>query len=219
MACVASNLGQTFGVQKIGAMVFGNSLDQVAIGAWGIDDAAVRKASQILTKQFAVRRIYLSKTKQTGNETRTGSWSFFRNSSGDPARVLRAAAGTGKCDVYLVLTRSSSSYGGTNQVLTGLGIVDHSVLMERVYLFASYAIQIYDGKTFEVLKSDIPANEHSLVQGFTGPGINAMYRRVDKSWWPATPQAAAQSAQLRNATRELVEKGIAKMLPFMLQGA
>jgi hypothetical protein len=58
-----------------------------------------------------------------------------------------------------------------------------------------------------------------LVSGLTPPGIYGMYTNVDVSWFPAAPQAAAQSAQLKSAARELVGQGLAKTLPEMFSGS
>jgi hypothetical protein len=55
-----------------------------------------------------------------------------------------------------------------------------------------------------------------LAEALTGPGIHGLYRRVDKSWLPNPPQAAAQNARLREATWALVESGLANTVPPML---
>jgi hypothetical protein len=58
-----------------------------------------------------------------------------------------------------------------------------------------------------------------LVSGLTPPSIYGMYTKVDASLFPAAPQAAAQSAPLKNAARELVGQGLAKTLPVMFDGS
>lgn len=210
--CVASALGHTFGVQKIGLMVFGNSLAEVTVAGWGIDDAAVRKTSQILGKQFNVRRIYLSKDWITKFET---PGALFRNPFDDLLAALRAtAARAGRCDFYVTLIRGRSAYANTNQTVAGLGILDNSVVVDRVFVFADFIIRIYDGKTFEVLKTAGPRTDP--IGSLFGAGIRAMYRRVDKAWWPPTPGAAVKNDRIRNVSRELVEQGLAKTLPGML---
>jgi hypothetical protein len=47
-------------------------------------------------------------------------------------------------------------------------------------------------------------------------GIGGLSRRVDKTWWPESPQAAAHSAQIRDGIRALVNQGLEKTLPGML---
>jgi hypothetical protein len=219
--CVASAIGHTFDVQKIGLMVFGNSLDHVAVDSWGIDDAAVRKIQEILGKQFAVRRISIPKTALAAFETPGGG--FFRNPADE--LVHAAAAASSKCHIYVTLTRGVSLYNGTNQSVAGIGILHReSPFVEIVYVYASYVIRTYDGDNFTALRTKKPTVGLSAIDllGGTGimgaGGIDAMYRKVDKTWWPATSQAAAQSTQLKNATRTLIEEGLAKTMPGMFEG-
>jgi hypothetical protein len=213
--CVASALAYRFEVQKIGFMVFGNSLDGVAADTWGIDEAAARKIQEVLGREFAVRRVTVPKAALAELETRRIG--FLRNENDDFMRAV--AAGAGKCDFSITLTRAATQYGGTNQSVAGLGIVRHdNPLFPRVYVFASYIIRMYDGN-LTALRSEKPTMHPLLVTPLTTPGLSAMYREADQSWWPEPAQAAAQSAQLKNATRALVEEGLAKKMPQMFEGS
>lgn len=209
--CVASIIGHRFEVQTIGLMVFGNSLEGASADSWGVDDAAVRKVQQILGNGFSVRRLAVPKAALTEIETpRPGA--FFRNESQDFVRTV--AGGAGKCDFYVTLSRIASSANGGNQYIAGLGIFTTGApINERFYVFASYIVRLYDGN-FAQIKAVSPKPDWT-PSIMARPGT--MFRQVDKSWWPASAQAAVQSAQLKNATRALVEEGLAKTLPGMLQ--
>src|SRR4051812_44889619 len=60
--CVASLIGHKFDVQTIGIMVIGNALETAATDPWGIDDLTARKITQVMGKQYAVRRLTVPKT-------------------------------------------------------------------------------------------------------------------------------------------------------------
>src|SRR5436853_5599209 len=59
--CVIPTVGHKFEVKKIGLMVFGNALDELAVDSWGIDELIVRKAGALLGKKYSVRRVNFSK--------------------------------------------------------------------------------------------------------------------------------------------------------------
>jgi hypothetical protein len=58
-----------------------------------------------------------------------------------------------------------------------------------------------------------PQGRAALV---TGPGFRGLSQRIDKSWLPNPPQAAAQNLKLRDATWALIEPGLANTIPAML---
>jgi hypothetical protein len=206
--CVVTTIGHTFRVQKIGLMVFGNALDRVAIDSWGIDSLVVRKVGAVLGKP--VRRLTIPQAAIAAYEKPGGG--LFRNPKKELLDTIRAtAAKSGHCRFYVVVTTGTSGYAGTNQTVTGLGILQHSAVFGVTYLYAIYWVEVYDGTTFERLQGKLASTEPILLASIPG-----MSRRVDESWWPATPKAAVGSAQLRNATRALVEQGLAAALPGML---
>jgi hypothetical protein len=213
--CVASVIGQKFDVQKIGIMVFGNSLDKVAIDSWGVDDLAVRKIQDVVGRNYAVRRLPVSASALTLLEPKP-----FSGWVKDPMHdFLTAVAGTGpRCAMYMTVTRAASQYAGTNQHVAGLGIFNHeSPIFDRTHVFASFVVRAFDGETLKPLRSEKPTTDPIAVTALTG-GVSAMNRRVDKTWMPAPPQSAAQNAQLRSTTRALVEEGMAKATRTIFEG-
>jgi hypothetical protein len=214
-ACVASALGHTFRVQKVGLMIFGNALDEVATESWGIDDAVVSSIQRALSGKYAVRRLPVSGQTLNALEQAGAGGLLFGGSGSAVAGPLRAAAGGARCDLYVAVTRAAAQFGGTNQTVAGLGIVQRGGLLESVYVHAIFDVRTYDSN-FTAIRSERAAMQPLLVSGMVPPGIYGMYREVDGGLFPATPQAAAQSAQLKATTRDLVNEGLAKTLPGMM---
>lgn len=199
-------------------MVFGNSLDEVATGSWGIDDFVAGRIQGILSGKYAMHRLPLSGQNLNALEQAGAGGLLFGGSSAAVSGPLSAAAGGAKCDIYITVTRSAATFAGTNQKVGGLGIVEQAGLFERVYVHAIFDIRTYDSNLAH-LRTERAAMNPLLVSGLTPPGIYGMYTKVDASWFPAPPQSAPQSAQLKNATRELVGEGLTKTLPTMLEGS
>ena len=215
--CVASTIGRQFHVQTIGIMVFGNSLEKISIDSWGVDDLAIRKIQDVVGRNYAVRRLPVSASALTLLEPKP-----FSGWTQDPMHdFVAAVAGSGpRCTTYMTVTPSGSQVDGTNQAVAGLGILVQGspvVLIDRTRVFASFILRAFDGETFKPLHSEKPTTDPLLVNALTG-GLSAMNRNVDKTWVPNPPQSAAQSAQLRNATRALVEEGVAKATRAILEG-
>ncbi|WP_157100410.1 hypothetical protein [Rhodoplanes sp. Z2-YC6860] len=195
-------------------MVFGNGLEEIAVDSWGIDELIVRKVGTVLGNRFTVRRINFPKATLAALESPGGG--LFRNTTAEWDQAVAAAArASGKCDLTISVYRTGAAFSNTNQTLFGLGIVSYGAeLMGSYYLFAHFAIRIYDGNTFAVLKTEVARTETTLASVLTGVG--GLTRRVDKTWWPETPQAAVQSAQIRDGIRTLVNQSLEKTLPGML---
>ena len=126
--------------------------------------------------------------------------------------TVRKIASTQKCDLYLVVGKADSPYGDTNQMLSGLGIVELSGFGTSVYLYALSYMTIYDGRTFAVLREQ----RTSVGQSTFMATIKGPHREVDESWWPGSGQVA-QNERIKAATRSLVEQSIAMTLPKLVQ--
>ncbi|MET0652285.1 MAG: hypothetical protein ABWY63_07180 [Hyphomicrobiaceae bacterium] len=204
---VISAMGEKFSVQKIGIMVFGNDLQEASISSWGIDDLVASKIGSLLGKQFNVTRIAAPKAAFDSIEQPGG---LFRDREEEQREIVRKITAAHKNDLYIVVTRGGSPYSNTNQVLTGLGILEAGapIYSDNVYLFALSVITVYDGRTFKLIKRQAGSiGQSTFLTVVKGP-----HQKVDKSWWAAAPQVA-QSEKLRNATRALVEQSIAQTVP------
>jgi hypothetical protein len=204
--CVASAIGHRFDIQTIGLTVFGNSLQSTPIDSWGIDDLALSKVASLLPG-MTVRRMYLSRPALLAYEARQTGDIFTRNRGAEFMTALRAAALTvPKCDFYLAVVRYDGQYAGTNQTISGLGVLKHDVtIVSRTIVFAVITPMLYD-RNFNSIRMPFSANDfgNAMAAGLTGESPNE--QQIDSSNWPATPQAAVQSAILRDTTKLLVDR-------------
>ena len=201
---VISAVGHKLSLQKIGITVFGNELNEVAISSWGIDDAVTSKVSSLLGGRFTVRRISVPPATFSSYET-----------DGDLQSIVRKVAATQRCDLYIVVTRAGVPWGGTNQVVVGLGLLEAGGLInaDNVTLFAVTTVQIYDGRSFERLGWQRTGSDGVYIG--MGKAMNAPHRQLDRTWWPATPQAV-HNEKLKAATRTLVMQGLDATIPQIM---
>jgi hypothetical protein len=193
---VISAVGHKFALQKMGITVFGNELNEVPI-SWGIDDAVAGKVSALLSGRYAVRRI----SPPAGLDA-------------DNAQdIVRKIAASQKHDLYVVVARSSAPFGSSNQIVTGLGMIEAGGIInpDNVTLFAVTTVLVYDGRTFERL-----GWQRTGVEGISiGKTINAPTRSLDHTWWPATAQAV-HNEKLKAATRALAVEGLSATIPQIM---
>ena len=200
---VVSNLGEKFTVKKIGIVVFQNEENEVPIASWHIDDLVVAKISAALGKRATMRRIPYQKEAFASLETPK----LFRNPDTDLGEILRTTTGSTRCARYVVVSGGGSSYGGTNQSLGGLGIVagKKPYFTGDLYnLYTLIVVRVYDGETFSLLTRKMASiGQSTLLAMIHGP-----HREVDESFWPVSPDVAAQNVKLRDAIRELVAQSL-----------
>jgi hypothetical protein len=206
---VISTVGAKFAVQKVGVTVFGNEHNVVPIGAWAIDDAVDAKLASLLGADADVKRIAYGKDAFTAYEAPGG---LFRDRGAELTDALRKVTAGQKCDLYLLVIASGSSFGSSNQSVSGLGIVQgSSVFVNQVWIHALFQMRLYDGRTLELLGWK-PARhtETAFMAVIHGP-----HRQVDVSMWPEAGQVES-NMRLRIAVRELVEQALAATLPEVL---
>jgi hypothetical protein len=202
--CAISGIGDTFTLQKIGLMVFGNSLDKAPIDAWGIDEFVTGRIGAHLGQRFDVKRIAYPKGAFASLEKPKPA---FSESKDDRKEIVRGIVGNQKCDLVVVVTKSATGVGNTNKAIFGLGLLDMGRgIVDNFVLFAVAQTRVYDGKTFAVLGSKWAIN---LARSFVY-AISAPHRQVDRSWWPASPAHVASDARLKQATMELLGESIAE---------
>ena len=208
---IISAIGHKFAVQKMGVTVFGNEMNEVPIDAWGIDDAVANKVSALLSPRFAVKRISYPK----GTFAPYENPSAFTDSDAVLQGIVRTVAGSQKYDLYIVVTRTGAPFGSSNQIVSGLGMIEAGGLInaDNVHLFAITTLHVYDGQTFERLHWQRP--DFQVGASLVGKVINGPSRALDRSWWPSTPQVA-QNEKLKSATRALVEQSLATTVPEVM---
>jgi len=205
---VVSNLGEKFTVKKIGIVILQKGkTEKVPIAPWHIDDLVVAKISAALDKRAIVRRIPHPKDAFASLETPK----LFRNPDSDLGEILRAITGSTRCARYVVVTGGSSFYGGTKLSVVGLGIVTSKKPFftgDLYILYSLIAVRVYDGETFSLLTRKEASIGQPIFSTIRGP-----HREVDESFWPVSPDVAAQSVKLRDAIRELVGQSLDATLP------
>jgi hypothetical protein len=203
---IISAIGDKFSVQKIGFTVFQNSLDEVPIDSWGVDERVVATMTAQLSKRFEVKRINYSKAAfaevQKPKPLFASNQEDYRNKIAD---ILRGMASSQKCDLYVVVTKSGSAVGNTNQSVSGLGVLQSGVgYLSSLHLHALFEVRVYDGQTFSVLGHQRASSTQSIFSSF----IHGPHREVDKSWWPEVAQSIAKDGRVKDATMALVEQSM-----------
>lgn len=208
--CVVPALGRTFEVKKIGLTIFTNSNDEVGIESWQIEDLVTREIGHLVGARLPVRALKIPPAALAAYEH--PALALFADPAKDLVKAVRTAFPSAACAYYLLVNATTAQFGLTNQYLHGLGLVERSTIVDQFYVHAIFATQLYDGSTLERLKSVVPG-QNWLEAGLSTPSFTGIHRKVDETWWPARPQTAAQSGQLRDATRALVEQGLAESIP------
>jgi hypothetical protein len=208
---VMSAVGSKFALQKVGITVFGNELNEVPIGSWGLDDAVASRVSAVLSKRFTVKRIAVPQDAFAAYE---GPGGVIGDSDATLQSIVRKVAGSANCDLYIVVTRSGVQFSGTNQAVAGLGMVEGggAINPDNVTLFAVTVVSLYDGRTFERLIWQRPG---FAIGASMGNVVNAPHRKLDRSWWPATPQAL-NSEKYKVAARSLLTESVGAAVPEMM---
>jgi hypothetical protein len=203
-----TDIGSTFSVRKIGIMVFGNEEASVPIDGWTIDSFVTSKTATILKAHFNVIPIKLSKEGKAGLADAPGS--LFGDRAAHICNVLRKEAPGQSFAYYLWIKPGLNRYRNTNQTLKGLGIIQgKDLITSNTFVHALFAIEAMDGQNCSHIRVEEPsAGNGPLFEAIRGPN-----RKVEDSWMPAAPSAAAQDTRLRDAVKELVEQGMAQALP------
>ena len=118
---VVSAIGDSFSLQKIGITVFGNERNKVPLNSWQIDNLVVSKISAFLSKSWSVRPISYPKGTFATLEQDHG---LFYNYDAELTGIVRRVTSSTKCDHYVVVLKTSSGYGTSNQSLYGLGVLE-----------------------------------------------------------------------------------------------
>jgi hypothetical protein len=202
--------GDLFTVQKIGLTMFNIDYAEVPV-PWGFDDlifARVRAAAG----GTPVRRITYA--KGAFDSYYHPQPKLFRNSREELTNLVRQIASNAGCERYLVVIRLNGQLHGTNQALTGVGILNHGTsLFSRTYLFAYIRVIAFDGQTFEMRRDPSATFEGALANIAANLTKNENMRELDDSAFPASPSEAPTSPALRDGARDLLTQKLDKILP------
>jgi hypothetical protein len=211
---VITHIGESFAVQSVGLTMFGNDLKQVPIESWGLDDLVVARVRAAAGPRFTVRRIAYPANAFEAYE----KFHLTLNADNELKEVVQTIAGGSGCGRYVLVIKSGSPFGATNQAVAGIGIVDSPRVfgLSRTYLFAMTALFVFDGQTFEVIKKGRGSTEvgNPLLNDLLGMnplrGPNREYKDFP---WPPAPDAVTA---LRDPTRALLAASLDKVLPELL---
>jgi hypothetical protein len=211
---VISNLGEYVAVQRIGITAFGNEVKDTPV-PWGLDDLVVARVRAAVGPRFNVRRIAFAKGAFAPYEE-SKTKLFGKPEDNLTAVVQKIAQGSG-CQRYVAVVRFTTSFVGTNQTVTGIGIVNYGFSgLDRTWLYAVTGIRVYDGRSFAVLKAGAGKTEdrNILASALGTEPVRGPTRKLDKGFaWPPTPQAVMG---LREQARSLLAESLDKALPELL---
>ena len=222
---VIPHLRDRFAMQTIGLTAFGNDLKEVPIESWGLDDLAAARVRAAAGTRDAVRRIaYPANAFEPFDNPPSR---LFRNAEKDLKGVVQTIAGAGGCERYVVVIKGVGQWAGTNQLLEGIGVVNRGTF---TYLFADTSLLVFDGHTFDVLKTGAGAIDKEKI--VPDPLVNAMLqtervrgpnRELKELQRPNEPDAVFvwppthdTVMGLRDATRALLAESLDNVLPKLL---
>ncbi len=208
-------IGEHFSVQKFGVTIFETEENEVSIEDWGLDDLVLARVRAATGADPAVRRIAYPK----------GAFEPYYNPKSrflpDPNEglptIVRNMTPNASCERYLVVTTFKGELPGTRLLLNGIGTYNQGLgnLIRHSHLFANIMITIIDGRTYE--KIDRPfANFGDRLANSLRVTEDPL-KKLDNSFFPDPPAAAAKSATLRDRTRELVAATLDQTLPAYLK--
>lgn len=211
---VVAAIGTPFMVKKLGLMVFGNENADVPIESWGLDDLVVARVRAAARAGAGVRRI--TPSQELLNSISAPLGGIF----GTPDKLVdavRQSAGQSSCERYVVVTKSFSRYGSSNQSLSGVGILQTEDLRNSTFLFALTYIRVFDGRTFAVLKEGRAlGDDESLVTRVLVDNMIGPHRRVEKEAYPRPASESVYDQTLRDGVRALLSASLDRTLPDLL---
>jgi hypothetical protein len=212
--CIIPALPDQFVVQKVGLMVFGNERTEVPID-WGLNDLVVARV-RAAAPGTAVRR--LAYAKEAFGPYYHPPVRLFRNSRDDLTAIVRQIAANANCERYVVVTTFTGTLPGTNQTLSGIGILNHgSSLFSRTTLFTNFSVMVFDGQTFAIQKNPFATLESVLARSFLLTEKRDPLVEVDNASFPEAAAGASNNAMLRDRVRALLAANLDKTLPAYLK--
>jgi hypothetical protein len=206
---IVSAIGDKFYLRKVGFTVFGNESQDFAIDSWGIDDIMTAKLRAALSPRFDVRPLTY----------RRAAFVNLQNMLAlgvEQLRVdtVRAEVSPHGLDAYLIVNKGIGQFGQTNQYLRGLGMVEGPSAFDynNSYVHAYYSLSVVDGHAWTLSSptfGSLPGG-----QGLFGPRLQGVNRQVDKTWWPASLDAAPNQ-RLKTVVVELIDQSLPGTLQKM----
>jgi hypothetical protein len=212
---VISAAGNPIGLKKVGITVFGNEYSEVPSDAWGIDDLVVARVRAAAGSGIAVRRIAFAKETLFELYQKPGK-GLFNNPRENLTAVVRQIAANTHCSRYAVVTRFVGNLAGTNQSLEGVGVLSQGPF-GKAAVFAYIRVTVFDGQTFAIRDDPFGSFGARLSSALSTVVKDEFLRSVEGAEFPASPEAAAQDARLRDGARTLIAERLDRILPEYLK--
>lgn len=211
---VIPRIGDVLAVKKIGLTVFNNEYSEAPIESWGLDDLVVARVRAAAGTRFAVRRIaYASDAFEDFDHPEKHVPKYFDEGL---KTIMETITRSDQCERYFLVLKGAVEFGGTNQIIKGIGIVNRGIAaLTATYLHALSYIMVFDGRTYETLKTGIGTQDYPVGSSIFGVLRGPGYQLKDFSW-PPTPEAITG---LREPTRALLAESLDKPLPELLAPA
>jgi hypothetical protein len=211
---VIPRIGDVFAVKKIGLTIFNNEYSEVPIEPWGLDDLVVARVRAAAGPRFAVRRIaYASDAFETFDHPEKRVPKYFDEGL---KTIMETVTRSDQCERYFLVLKGAAEFGGTNQVIKGIGIVNRGfAALNTTFLHALSSIMVIDGRSYETLKTGVGRQDYPVGSSIFGVLRGPGYELKDFSWPPA-PDAITG---LRDRTRALLAESLDKVLPELLAPA
>lgn len=209
-------LGNRLSLQHVGLTVFGNELTDVPIEAWGLDDIVVARIRAAAGGGTPVKRIAYA--KGAFDSLYRLQKQGVRDGREELPAVVRQIAANSNCDRYVVVTTSIGPIPGTNQTAVGLGLFTNwaNGVTGRGALFAFVQIAVLDGRNFTLHDDPSRSLGAKLADSLSFFAKEKSFQQVEYIEAPASPEATAGDARLRDGMRALLTEKLDKMLPTYL---
>jgi hypothetical protein len=212
---VISAAGTPIGLRKVGLMVFGNEYSEVPSDAWGIDDLIVAPVRAAAGSGIEVRRIAVTKEALFELYEKPGK-GLFNNPRENLTAAVRQIAANSHCGRYIVVARFAGNLSGTNQSLKGIGVLTGGPF-GKAAVFAYIQVTVFDGQTFAIRDDPFGSFGARLSSSLSQFAKDEYMRTVEGAEFPASPEAAAKDAKLRDGARALLTERLDRILPEYLK--
>lgn len=209
-------LGDRLSLQHVGLTVFGNELTDVPIETWGLDDIVVARIRAAAGGGTPMKRI--AYVKGAFDSLYRVQKQGFRDGREDLPAVVRQIAANSNCDRYVVVTTSIGPLPGTNQTAVGLGLFTNwaNGVTKRGVLFVFLQIAVVDGRNFTLHDDPSASLGAKLADSLSFFAREKNFQQLEYLEAPASPEATAGDARLRDGMRALLTEKLDKMLPTYL---
>lgn len=199
--CTISSIGESFMLKRVGIMVFGNEETSVPIPDWKIDERVNALIGRLLQKNFQVKRLPLPRGGFSSLHSKP-----LREDEAGP--IVQRIAGAAKCDYVLLVTSAGSQYSSSNQFVSGLGVLRAPGVVDGyAFVHALPWLLVYDGKSFELLRSKWHGALEAAFQPLNGP-----HKSIEGPY-PEDMHEFVKDRKIREMVWTLLEDDLTKTVP------